>query len=125
MEIYHTGISTSERMCGSISEELQLALKKAIGTQVLTLFELNTCLLEVANLVNQRPIGRIPYDPDDGSYLCPNDILLGRASSHVPQGPFRETKNPRLRVEFVQKIADSFWKRWTRDVFLPLIPRKK
>ena len=109
----------------ALVKSCKMALKKAIGEQVLTPFELYTCLLEVANLVNQRPIGRIPNDPDDGSYLCPNDILLGRSSSHVPQGPFRETKNPRLRVEFVQKIVDSFWKRWTRDVFPSLIPRKK
>ena len=101
------------------------ALKKAIGEQVLTPFELYTCLLEVANLMNQRPIGRIPNDPDDGSYLCPNDMLLGRATSMVPQGPFRETRNPRNRVEFVQKIVDTFWRRWTRDVFPSLVPRKK
>ena len=78
------------------------ALKKAIGEQVLTPFELYTCLLEVANLMNQRPIGRIPNDPDDGSYLCPKDMLLGRATSMVPQGPFRETRNrrqSRIRTE--------------------------
>ena len=75
--------------------------------------------------MNQRPIGRIPNDPDDGSYLCPNDMLLGRATSTVPQGPFRETRNPRHRVEFVQKIVDIFWRRWTRDVFPSLVPRKK
>ena len=40
-------------------------------------------------------------------------------------GHFKETNNPRQRVEFVQKIVDSFWKRWTRDVFPSLIPRKK
>ena len=80
---------------------------------------------EVANLVNQRPIGRIPNDPDDGKYICPNDILLGRASSEVPQGPFKETQNPRHRVEFLQKIVDSFWKRWNRDVFPSLVPRKQ
>ena len=55
----------------------------------------------------------------------PNDILLGRATSHVPQGPFKETNSRRQRVEFVQKIVDSFWKRWTRYVFPSLIPRKK
>ena len=66
----------------------------------------------MANLVNQRSIGRIPNDPDDGSYICPNGILLGRASSEIPQGPFKGTNNPRQRVEFVQKIIDSFWKRW-------------
>ena len=84
-----------------------------------------TVLLEVANLVNQRPIGRIPNDPDDGAYLCPNDILLGRSSTEVPQGPFRETKNPRHRVEFVQKVVDSFWRRWSRDVLPLLVPRRK
>ena len=123
---FTTPASPHQNGCAeALVKSCKMALKKAIGEQVLTPFELYTCLLEVANLVNQRPIGRIPNDPDDGSYLCPNDILLGRSSSHVPQGPFRETKNPRLRVEFVQKIVDSFWKRWTRDVFPSLIPRKK
>ena len=95
------------------------ALKKVVGDQTLTPFELYTYLLESANLVNQRPIGTAPNDPDDGSYLCPNDILLGRATSEVPQGPLtlKPTRNPRDRVEFIQKLVDSFWKRWTRDVF--------
>ena len=109
----------------SLVKSTKIALKIAIGEQVLTPFELYTCLLEVANLLNQRPIGRVPNDPDDGSYLCPNDILLGRASSTVPQGPFRETNNPRHRAEFVQKIVETFWRRWTRDVFPSLVPRKK
>ena len=109
----------------SLVKSCKIGLKKAIGEQVLTPLELQTCLVEVANLVNQRPIGRIPSDPDDGSYLSPNDMLLGRASSTVPQGPFRHTKNPRHRVEFVQKIVDSFWTRWTRDVFPSLLPRKQ
>ena len=82
---------------------IKTALKKAIGDAVLAPFELYTCLLEITNLVNQRPIGRIPTDPDDGSYLCPNDILLGRATSTIPQGPFRQTENPRHRFEFCQR----------------------
>ena len=92
----------------ALVKSCKIALKKPIGDQVLSPMELQTCLLEIANLVNQRPIGRIPNDPDDGSYICPYDMLLGRASSQVPQGPFRQTKNPRLRIEFIQKIVDSF-----------------
>ena len=95
----------------ALVKSCKLAPKKAIGENVLTLFELYTCLLEVANLVNKRPIGRKPNDRDDGAYLCSNDMLLGRASPEVPQGPFEETKNPRKRVEFVQRIVDSFWRR--------------
>ena len=52
-------------------------------------------------------------------------MLLGRASPQASQGPFEETKNPRRRVEFVQKIVESFWRRWTRDVFPLLVPRRK
>lgn len=104
---------------------VKVALKKAVGDAVLAPFELHTCLVEIANLVNQRPIGRIPTDPDDGSYLCPNDILLGRATSTVPQGPFRQTKNPYHRFEFCQRIVDSFWKKWSRDVLPQLVPRRK
>ena len=99
-------------------------MKKTIGEQVLSPFELYTCLLEVGNPVNQRPIGRVPNDPDDGKYLCPNDMLLGRATSEVPQGPFKDTRNPRRRVEFVQKIVDSFWQRRRRDVLPALVTRK-
>jgi hypothetical protein len=94
-------------------KSVKTALKCAIGDSKLTPFELYTCLLEAANLVNQRPIGRIPQDPDEGAYLCPNDILMGRATNDVPQGPFRETKNPRHRFEFCQRVLPH------------LVPRKK
>ena len=42
--------------------------------------------------------------------------------SEVPQGPFKDTRNPRKRVEFVQRIVDSFWKCCIRDVFPTLVP---
>ena len=51
-------------------------------------------------------------------------MLLGRATSEVPQGPYSNTKNPRKRVEFVQTLVNSFWKRWSRDVQPVLVPRK-
>jgi hypothetical protein len=126
VEIFITPNAPHQNGCAeSLAKSCKLALKQAIGDNLLKLFELHTVLLEVANLVNQRPIGRQTNDPDDGTYLCPNDLLLGRASSHVTQGPFLKTENPRHRVEFLQQILDSFWKRWTRDVFPCLVSRKK
>ena len=124
--IFTTPAAPHQNGCAeSLVKSCKNALKKAIGEQVLTPLELYTCLLEAGNLVNQRPIGRVPNDPDDGAYLCPNDILLGRATPEVPQGPFKDTANPRHRVEFVQQIVESFWKRWHRDVFPALVPTKK
>lgn len=109
----------------SLVKTCKRAMKVAIGEQVLTPFELYTFFLECANIVNQRPIGRLVNDPNDGSYLCPNDLLLGRASAAVPPGPFRETSTFRDRVELVQQLSNSFWKRFCRDVIPMLVPRKK
>ncbi|XP_041469930.1 uncharacterized protein LOC121419541 [Lytechinus variegatus] len=61
----------------------------------------------------QRPICRIPIEPDEGIYLSPNDMLLGRASIDV-------AKRERHCVELVQRIVDSFWRQWT-IVILPLL----
>ena len=76
-------------------------------------------------LINERPIGRHPTSPDDESYLCPNDLLLGRSTSRVPRGPFVQTSNPRHRYEFIHKIVDNFWRRWTTDCFPSLIIQQK
>jgi transposase InsO family protein len=123
---FTTPLAPHQNGCAELMvKSIKTALKKAIGDTVLNPFELYTCLLEAANLVNQRPNGRIPNDPNEGSYLCPNDILLGRCSTTIPQGPFRETKNPRHRFEFCQRIVDTFWKIWSRDVLPVLIVRRK
>jgi hypothetical protein len=123
---FTTPLAPHQNGCSeSMVKSCKLAIKKAIGDTLLTPFELYTCLLEVANLLNQRPIGKLSQDPDDGRYLCPNDILLGRATNAVPQGPFRETSNPRHRFEFCQRIIDSFWKRWSVEVLPHLVPRKQ
>ena len=68
----------------SLVKSTKIALKRAIREQELTPFKFYTCLLEVANLINQCPFGRIPNDPDDGSYMCPYDMLLSQSSSTVP-----------------------------------------
>ncbi|XP_071944795.1 uncharacterized protein [Antedon mediterranea] len=112
-----------------VTEILIKGIKKgihhAIGGQVLPFNELQTVLFEVANLVNKRPIGRHPTDPEDGAYLGPNTILLGRATTRVPSGPWRATNNPRNRIEFVQSLIKSFWVKWNRDYFPSLIVRQK
>ena len=59
---------------------IKRAITAAISDHVLRFSELETVCFEAANLVNERPIGRHPTSPDDGTYLCPNDLLLGRAT---------------------------------------------
>ena len=88
---------TSESLIRSVKR----SLKAAIGESILTFSELQTVLFEVANLINERPIGFHLRSPEDGSYLCPNDLLFGRFTTRVPSGPLKESTNPRLRFEFI------------------------
>ena len=112
-----------------VTEALIRSVKRAvefsIGENTLTFSELQTVLFEIANLLNERPIGRHPTSPEDGAYLCPNDLLLGRATSRIPNGPFDENANARKRFTFVQTIVNTFWKRWNSNYFPSLMLRQK
>ena len=68
----------------SMVKTVKIFIKKALGDTILTPFDLYTAILEIANLVNQKPIGRIPTDHADGRYLHLNGIY-----SIIPQDPLR------------------------------------
>ena len=73
-----------------------------------TFSEYLTIFYEVAELVNERPIGRKPSSPEELAYLCPNDLLLGRSTSAIPQGPFDDNASTSKRIHFIQSVVNSF-----------------
>ena len=97
----------------------------AVGGQVLSFAQLQTVMFEAAEIVNQRPIGSHPSTPENGTYSCPNDLILGRSSSHAPQGPFKERITNKHRFDHIQSIVQMFWKKWSRDVFPGMVIRPK
>ena len=109
----------------SLVKSIKKAIKGVVGEQILTFSELQTVMFEAANLVNERPIGQHPTEPDETSYLSPNHLLLGRASSRIPSGPFDYTKNQHSRFKFIQQLVDNFWKRWIRFYFPSLLIQAK
>ena len=70
----------------ALIKTVKRALTTAIGEQVLTYSELQTCVFEAAQLVNQRPIGIHPSHPNQGAYLSLNDsvfhIFIFSSSKH-------------------------------------------
>lgn len=50
-----------------------------------------------------------------GTYLCLNDLLLGRASNTVPSRPMVDTADAREQFSLIQSIVTSVWKWWMRD----------
>ena len=110
--------------CESLIRSVKKAITHAIGDHKATFSELQSVFYECANVVNERPIGTTPTSVEDGSYICPNDVLLGRSTNKVPTGDFELTVNSRRRVYFVQRLTDSFWKKWIADYFPSLLERR-
>ena len=101
------------------------ALNAAIGENTMRFSELQTVMLEAAQLVNQRPIGDCPKSPDEQTYLCPNDLLLGRASPRTPQIQFETVTSSYRRFNFTQSVITTFWRRWIREAFPNLVIEHK
>ena len=98
----------------------------SIGNNILSFSELLTIFYEIANLLNQRPIGIKPgNDISLGTYLCPNDLILGLNNNEAPNETFEESDNIVKRYQFINQVVFSFWKKWTRDFFPTLIVRQK
>nr|XP_027232842.1 uncharacterized protein LOC113824303 [Penaeus vannamei] len=98
------------------SEALVKLVKKTIarviGNATLTFGELQTVMFEIANILNERPIGmKNGSSAVQGSYLCPNDLILGRASVKAPEGIFTHNKwhceKRNLRVGDVVIVQDQ------------------
>ena len=93
-------------------KQMKKVLRVIVGEQVLTWNEMATVFAEVQCLVNSCPLGNPSNDANDLQPITPNHFILGRATTEIPQGPFRETKNSRKRFEFIQALAQQFWNRF-------------
>lgn len=61
--------------------------------------------------MNERPIGLKPgMDLELGTYLCPNDLILGRASNHVPCGIWKDSFDAQ-KMDYVQNVVNTFWRK--------------
>jgi hypothetical protein len=100
-------------------------LKVAIGDTGLSITELLTAFCEVMQLMNQRPIGTAAKEDGESRYLCPNDLLLGRASPEVPSLPWNYKSKAGDRLKIVQSVVDSFWQRWMTEYAPNLVVRQK
>ena len=94
---------------------------------VLTFEELLTVLYEVGNIINSRPLSLYTKpgdDPLDGGPVTPNHLLLGRATSKIPEFRFENVSITR-RVKFLQELVRQFWMKWHVMVFPSLVPQYK
>ena len=82
-------------------------------------------MFEAVNIVNQRPIWIHSTDLEDGSFVCPNDLILGRASPNFAQGHFLEQDSHKFRFDYIQQVVEIFWKKWIREYLPGIIVSQK
>ena len=102
-----------ERLVGSVKR----CAKKVIGMQRLSFIELQTLMLEIELILNNRPLCEI-YDDDVEEVLTPNHLLFGR---RIESTNFNENNyNPDslsvpCRYKHINTILNHFWNRWSKE----------
>ncbi|GBN07343.1 hypothetical protein AVEN_96605-1 [Araneus ventricosus] len=101
-------------------------LKRVVGNTILTHEEFFTIITQVEAVLNSRPLCPLSEDPNDDLALTPAHFLVGTSLTSLPEPHFKETPMNRLsRWELVQKLAQTFWSKWTSDYLNRLQARPK
>ncbi|GBM45351.1 hypothetical protein AVEN_172970-1 [Araneus ventricosus] len=101
-------------------------LKRVVGNTILTHEEFFTLVTQVEAVLNSRPLCPLSEDPNDDLALTPAHFLVGTSLTSLPEPYFKETPMNRLsRWELVQKLAQTFWSKWTSDYLNRLQARPK
>ena len=110
----------------SLIKSVKRTIKHKIGQLTLTFSQLQMIFFEIANIINSRPIGIISgSDPDHPNPITPNDLILGRSTSEVPQRPFDSNKSATKRFRFLQNLVTEWWDCWYQTVLPNLVPSYK
>ena len=111
-------------------ESLIKSVKKAISfsmqDQRLSPFEFSCLLYEVANVINERPIGTFTSTDAELSIITPNSLLIGRSRAKNPLGWQPDSGSTLLqRFNLVQEICNMFWRNWMKTCAPSLITDSK
>lgn len=101
-------------------------LRRVIGESLLTFEELSTALTQIEACLNSCPICQLPSTAEDPQPLTPGHFLIGGPLTSLPDIDITEVPTNRLsRWQIVQKIAQDFWKRWSKEYLTSLQSRVK
>ncbi|XP_045535734.1 uncharacterized protein LOC123721318 [Papilio machaon] len=103
-------------------------LKRVIGDATLTYEELTTLLTQVEACLNSRPISVMNLnDPGEPIPLTPGHFLIGEPIISIPEYSNYESSNVHslTRWQFVQRMLQSFWRRWSQEYLSNLMHRYK
>ena len=118
MAVHHALSPSPKWLLRDYCEDYEVGITKSNSRSYFDANGVVHIFLKWANLLNQWPNWKVIRRSWRRHVFMPK-WYSSRKSSTVPKGPFRETSNPCHWFEFCQKIVDSFWKKWSRDVSPP------
>ena len=101
----------------SLIKSIKRCFKFTLDNRRVSPSEFDTICYQVANMLNERPIGVLTSSDSVINLLTPNCLLLGRSLAENP-GYLFETKSYDCSV--VNEITQNFWKRWN-ELYLPSV----
>ncbi|XP_045762059.1 uncharacterized protein LOC123865222 [Maniola jurtina] len=101
-------------------------LFRVIGSQILTYEELLTVLCQIEALLNSRPLGMLSEDPTEPLPITPAHFLNTTPLQVLPAADVAN-ENSRLlsRFSLLDKLVQSYWKRWREEYLQTLQVRAK
>ena len=114
--------------CESRIKSLKRLLAISASFTRLSPLELQTVLMEAANLSNERPIGvvRTPKSYGTFSVITPNSLLMRRSRNLVPDDVnLGAHLKQGVRYELIQQVTAAFWDKWTQEVTPTRVIRQK
>ena len=93
-----------------------------------TFEEMEALLSRCSWILNSRPLAVRTFTETDFALLCPNDILLGRASRGAPP-PVElgdmEDVTISSSLTHMEKVARGFYRAMVKETFPEMVPRRK
>ena len=108
-----------------VVRSVKRCLKKAIGLRKISFEELNTILIEVEAVVNNRPLVYVEENDQD-EILTPSHLFCGRRTMDRATNTSPEIKMDLLRDDVISRTKhinasiDHFWKRWSKEYLVEL-----
>nr|CAI5863233.1 unnamed protein product [Callosobruchus analis] len=107
-------------------KSLKSHLKRVAGEFSFSYEDFSTLIIQIEGVLNSRPMSPLSPEPNDLSPLTPAHFLLGRSMQDVPEANFTPLPANRLSsYEFICKLKQQFWERWSKEYISELQQRQK